>query len=1116
MDFYAVLDQVVELVRNRGRVSYQALKLKFDLDDKHFQALKEELLFAHRGTIRDEGSGFVWAGEPRVSRATPQSQSPEAERRHLTMLFCDLVGSTPLAGQFDPEEWREIMRAYYDTCGKVIARFDGHIAVYLGDGLLVYFGYPLAHEDDAQRAVRAGLGIVEAVGQLNAVLTEKHGVSLAVRLGCHTGLVVVGQLSGTGRDDMALGETPNIAARLQGIAEPNTLVIGALTHQLLGGLFTCRSLGSRPLKGVAAPLEAYQVLSESTARSRLEAIGSIGLTPLVGRQTEVERLEESWAEVADGRGQVVLLSGEAGIGKSRLVRHISEHTSDTAWLVPFQCSPFYQDTALHPVIDALQRVALGFERQDSATQKMRKLEGWLVQNGQPLADAVPLFSSLLSIPLTPEYTPPTAPPDQLKQQTLQAITMIMLNRAARQPLLLVMEDLQWVDPTTIELLSLIIEQVAASRIMMLLTYRPDFEAPWAPLAHLSAVTLGRLAPDEAAELTSRVAGGKTLPVDVMSQVIAKTDGVPLFVEELTKMVLESGLLVEHAERYELTGPLTALAIPNTLHDSLTARLDRLSPVKSLAQLAATLGRDFSYALLRAVAPWDEDSLRRGLRQLTEAELLYEQGLPPTSTYRFKHALIQDAAYQSLLKSTRQQHHQRIAQTLESRFSETVSAQPELLAHHYTEAGLTAQAIPYWQAAGQRALQRYANHEAATHARRGLELLSTLPETPQRAKQELSLQILLGPALSCVHGPQSVEHIYARACELARHVGSTPGLFPALSGLQYAQIVRGQMHRAQALAEEFLGLAEPTHDPLILAVGHRMLAYTAWWQGDVIDVRDHSAQGLGFYNRDQHRTCVVNYAQDSGVLCGYLSAFAEWALGYPTRAVQAMERTLAHARGLEHPYSVAITLMMSAQLSQLRRDPECARTQAEAAIAVSREHGLDAVELWCLLPRGWALAEQGEVTKGIADIREGMERRRAHGIGAVWPWFFALLAEAYGKVGQLGEGLTALQEALQWVQRNDERLYEAEVYRIRGELLLKQDVPDTAEAEQCFQRALQVARQQQAKSWELRAAMSLSRLWQQEGKHDDARELLMPVYGWFTEGFDTADLQDARALTDRLS
>src|SRR5277367_52537 len=635
MDFYAVLDQVVDLVRSRGQVSHHALKLKFDLDDEHFQALKEELLYAHRETIREVGSGFVWAGESKISSATTLPRSPEAERRQLTMLFCDVVGSTPLASQFDPEEWREIMRAYYDTCGKVIARFDGHIALYLGDGMLAYFGYPRAHEDDAQRAVRAGLGIVEAIGQLNGVLTEKHGVSLAVRIGCHTGLVVVGEVSGTGRDDMALGETPNIAARLQSIAAPNTLVIGALTYQLLGGLFTCRSLGTPALKGVAAPLEVYQVLSESTARSRLDAIGNIGLTPLVGRQTEVQLLEESWARAVDGRGQVVLLSGEAGIGKSRLVRHISEHVADDAWLIPCQCSPFYQHTAMYPVTDLLERVALGFERHDSATQKMRKLEGWLVQNGQPLADAVPLFASLLSIPLTPEYTPVTAPPEQQKQQTLQTIATIMLNRAAQQPVLFVMEDLQWVDPTTIDLLTLITEQAPLARIMMLLTYRPDFEPPWTPLAHFAAITLGRLPPDEAAELTSRVAGGKTLPAELMAQVIAKTDGVPLFVEELTKMLLESGRLIEHGEHYDLTGPLPPLAIPNTLHDSLTARLDRLSPVKSLAQLAATLGRDFSYALLWAVAPWDEDTLRGGLRQLAEAELLYEQGQPPTATYRFK-------------------------------------------------------------------------------------------------------------------------------------------------------------------------------------------------------------------------------------------------------------------------------------------------------------------------------------------------------------------------------------------------------------------------------------------------------------------------------------------------
>lgn len=1115
MDFYAVLDQVVELISGRGRVSHQALKLEFDLDDGRFQAIREELRYAHGATIRDEGSGFVWVGES--AGAVPLSQSPEAERRHLTMLFCDLVGSTPLASRFDPEEWREIIRTYYDACGKVIARFDGHIALYLGDGLLVYFGYPLAHEDDAQRAVRAGLGIVETVGQLNTGLAEKHGVSLAVRIGCHTGLVVVGKLGGTGHDDMALGETPNIAARLQAVAEPNTLVVSGFTQQILGGLFNCRSLGTPPLKGVAAPLEAYQVLSESTARTRLEAIGNAGLTPLIGRRSEVQRIEEGWARARGGSGQVVLVCGEAGIGKSRLVRHIGEHASDdAARLVPLQCSPFYQHTALHPVIDGLERVALGFERHDSPTQKMHKLEGWLVQNGEPLAETVPLWAALLSIPLTPEYAPVTAPPDQLKQQTLDALVAMTLKQAARQPLLFVMEDLHWVDPTSLEFLSRLTEVVATAPIMMLLTYRPEFEPPWAPRTDLTLISLGRLPPNAAAELTSSVAGGKALPVEVMGQVVAKTDGVPLFVEELTKMLLESGELIEQADRFELAGSLPTLAIPNTLHDSLTARLDRITPAKPLVGLAATLGREFSYPLLLAVSPWNESTLRRGLRELTEAELLYERGQPPTSTYRFKHALIQDAAYDLLLRSTRQRHHRRIAETLESDFGEIVSTQPELLAHHYTEAGLPAQAIAYWEAAGRRALQRYANDEAITHAKRGYELLSTLADTSQRAEQEISLQILLGGAVASINGPHAGEHNYARACELARRVGSTPELFPALSGLQYAQILRGHMQKARALAEEFLALAEPRQDPLVMAVGHRMLAYAAWWQGDVLAVRDHSAAGLALYSPDQSQICIVSYVQDSGILCGYLSALADWVLGYPTRAVETMDRTLAHAQGFEHPYSVGLTLLMSAQLAQLRRDPESARTQAEAAIAICRERDLHAVELWCLLPRGWALAERGQVAEGIADIREAMERRRALEMGAVWPWFYAVLAEVYGKSGQIEDGFGALQEAQQWVERNDEHLYEAEMHRIKGELLLQQDGHNAAQAEQCFHRALEVARRQQAKSWELRAAISLARLWQQQGKRDQACEVLMPVYGWFTEGFETTDLQDARDLADRLS
>jgi class 3 adenylate cyclase len=602
---------------------------------------------------------------PPVARGTP-----DAERRQLTVLFCDLVDSTVLASQLDPEEWREVVRAYQDTCAKVIARYDGHIAQYLGDGLLVYFGYPLAHEDDAQRAVRAGLGMIEALGQLNTSLAQERGVQLALRLGVHTGLVVVGEIGGGAKhEQLALGETPNVAARLQGIAAPNTMVISAATFQLLGGYFACQPLGTPLLKGVAQALEVYQVLSERIARSRLEVVGSTGLTPLVGREPEVALLRERWAQVKDGVGQVVLLSGEAGIGKSRLVQVLTAQvaTEPQAWLTPCQCSPYYQNTALYPMIELLERVALRFEREESPAQKLRKLEGFVVQYGLPLAEAIPLFAALLSLPLAGDYAPLTVSPEQQKQKTLQAFLAIFLHIAAQQPMLFVMEDLHWVDPTTLELLTLLVDQGPTARLLALWTCRPDFHPPWTGRAHLTQVTLPRLPRRQAAEMTSRVAQGKALPPEVVEQIVAKTDGVPLFVEELTKMVLESGLLQERAERYELSGPLPPLAIPTTLHDSLMARLDRLAAVKAMAQLGAALGREFSYELFQAVAPWDEDTLHRGLHQLVAAEFLYQRGLPPQATYAFKHALIQDAAYQSLLRSTRQRYHQHIAQVFGGAF-----------------------------------------------------------------------------------------------------------------------------------------------------------------------------------------------------------------------------------------------------------------------------------------------------------------------------------------------------------------------------------------------------------------------------------------------------------------
>jgi class 3 adenylate cyclase len=702
--FEEILDQALAMLQRRGRVTYRTLQRQFNLDDMALEDLKEALLYAHPHVADDPGHGLLWQGEttPTPPSASPASQhmpppaaldlhaaqaepspsgprTPDAERRQLTVLFCDLVDSTVLASQLDPEEWREVVRAYQDTCAKVIARFEGHIAQYLGDGLLVYFGYPSAHEDDAQRAVRAGLGVVEAMGQLNLRLTQERGVSLAVRLGCHTGLVVVGDVGGgTRQEQLALGDTPNLAARLQGLAAPNTLVLSTTTSQLLGGFFACQALGTHQLKGFAQPIEVYQVLYESTARSRLEAAGRTSLTPLVGREPEVALLRERWAQVKEGLGQVVLLSGEAGIGKSRLVQVLTEQVASEpqAWLTPCQCSPYYQNTALYPLIELLERVALRLEREESPQQKLSKLEGFVVRYGLPLAGAVPLFAALLSLPLSADYAPLTFSPEQQKQKTLQAFLAIFLRIASQQPVLFVMEDLHWVDPSTLELLTVLVDQGPTARILALFTCRPDFSPPWTGRSHLTQVTLNRLPRRQAAELTGRVAHGKALPAEVVEQVVAKTDGVPLFVEELTKMVLESGLLRERAECYELTGPLLPLAIPTTLHDSLMARLDRLAAVKGLAQLGATLGREFSYELLRAVSPWDEDTLRRGLQQLVAAEFLYQRGLPPQAAYVFKHALIQDAAYQSVLRSTRQQYHQRIAQVLEEHFPETTETQPE--------------------------------------------------------------------------------------------------------------------------------------------------------------------------------------------------------------------------------------------------------------------------------------------------------------------------------------------------------------------------------------------------------------------------------------------------------
>jgi predicted ATPase len=709
-------------------------------------------------------------------------------------------------------------------------------------------------------------------------------------------------------------------------------------------------------------------------------------------------------------------------------------------------------------------------------------------------------------------------PEQQKQRTLHALLTILLRIAAQQPVLFVMEDLHWVDPSTLEFLTLLIEQGPTARILTLLTFRPDFSPPWTGRSHLTPVTLPRLPRRQAAEMAGRVAHSKALPAEVMEQVVARTDGVPLFVEELTKMVLESGLLQEREERYELTGPLPPLAIPTTLHDSLMARLDRLATVKALVQLAATLGREFAYALLQAVSPWDEETLQRGLHQLVAAEFLYQQGLPPEATYLFKHALIQEAAYQSLLRSTRQQYHQRIAHVLEVHFPESCETQPELLAHHYTAAGLAEQAIGYWQRAGQQASDRSANLEAIRHLTTGIELLKTLPETPEHTQHALTLHIALGAALQITQGfvAPEVEHAYAHAHALCQQMGETPELFPVLYGLWQFYVVQPQYHTARELGETLLRLAHRAHDPALAVIAHDTLGWTWLMMGVLPTALQHEEEAIARYTPDQRRTPAFRMGYDPGMACQIGAATALWLLGYPAQALAHVYNALTLVHELSHPYSLAIARWWAALISQFRRDVPAVHEQAEACIVLSTEQGFPHWAVMGTSLRGWALAMQDQGEEGMAQVRQGIAALRATGAALHIPYLCTLLADVSGRLGHIADGLQALAEAHTVVEQHEERYWEAEVCRLRGVLLLRQSGTPQAEAEAWLRRALDVARHQEAEALELRAAMSLSRLWQQQGKRQEAYDLLAPIYHWFTEGFDTADLQDARALLAELA
>jgi class 3 adenylate cyclase/predicted ATPase len=1117
-------------LRTLGLEKYEAAFRENDIDDTVLPGLTAEDLkdlgvgsIGHRRKLLDA----IAAMRAEASAPTPVSAAPlqsndtakdTAERRQVTVMFSDLVGSTALSTRMDPEDLREVISAYQRCVTDTVLRFGGFVAKYMGDGVLIYFGYPAAHEDDAERAVRAGLALIDAVATLPAP------EPVQVRIGVATGLVVVGDLVGSGeaQERGIVGETPNLAARLQGIAEPNSAVIAETTRRLLGDLFELRDLGPKELKGIAGPVKAFAVLRASSVGSRFEAMHAGGLTALVGRDEELELLLRRWARARTGEGQVVLLSGEAGIGKSRLSAALMEAiTEEPHTRLRYFCSPQHTDSAFYPLIGQFERAA-GFAHGDTPQTKLDKLDALLAQTSTSRQDAA-LLAEMLSLPNDGRYPALDLTPEQRRQKTLQALGAQLETLARASPVLMILEDAHWGDPTSLEAFGRTVDQIASLRVLLIVTFRPEFEAPWVGQPHVTALALNRLGRREVGTLIDRVVGNKPLPADIRKDIIERTDGIPLFVEEMTKAVVEAG--GEEAMQIAAAVPSPALAVPASLHASLMARLDRLGPAKEVAQIGAAIGREFSHALLDAVALKPEAELASSLDRLIRAGLLFRKGVPPHATYLFKHALMQDAAYGTLLRQPRRALHARIADTLENQFADIAEGQPEVLARHCTEAGLIDKAAVLWGKAGLRSAKRSALVEAVEQLTRALNQIATLPSTPRLRRDEIELHVALIYPLQHVKGLGAPDTKAAaeRArllIEQAEALGEPPEdpllLFSALSALFSANITAFNGDVARERTAQILALAEKQEGKVPLMLGHRAMTVALVLTGSFAEAVVHADRVFALYDPVKHRPLATRVVQDPGVSASIYRSLALWALGYPEAALAGTEQALSLARETGNAVSLIHAFAITCLTQLVSRNYAIALAQSDEQIALAEELGSVFWKTGGMLRRASFLALTGKASDAVGNFTAAIPVWRSTGSTIYLPVWLSLMAQACGELGQLDDARNYIGEAITAVETTKETWYEAEIHRIAGEIALMSPERNTARAETCFERAVSVARAQQAKSWELRAAMSMARLWRDQGKPQQARELLAPVYGWFTEGFDTLDLKQAKALLDELA